>query len=256
MTTIRTLVTDGMREAGIIGKGESPDAEDATEALRRVNSMYKSLFGNELGDPLKTVNYGSSGLSNTFAKDEDFSTAIDTVYVPSNYRLVFNLGSAETLYLNPNPRDGARFGVVDNAGNLGTYNVTINGNGRNIEALGTLVLNTNSLTREWFYRADAGNWVRVSDLGLDDESPLPIEFDDLLTTLIAFRINPRYGAETDSNMVEVMKRIRRVFRSRYRQVNEKDSEPGVYRLPSTRKYWATGNSMRDFNSGNDRDFRG
>lgn len=236
MTTIRQIIIDSFREAGIIATGDEPDADQLDESLRRLNTLYKSLFGAELGEPLNPVNYGTQGLTNSFALDEDRSSEIDSMYVPNNSRLIFNIGAATTLYLPPNPRDGARFGIIDNGGNLATYNVTVNANGRKIESGNTLTLNTNSLNREWFYRADLGNWARVIDLATGDDSPLPGEFDDFLVTLLAFRINPRYGAETNQNMIEILKRMRRLFRARYRQIEEQPSEAGLYRLTTNNTY--------------------
>lgn len=230
MTTIRQLVTDAFREAGIIAVGSTPDADEFDEGMRRINTLIRGLFGNELGEPLKAVNFGSSGLTNSYAKDRDLSSEIESVYIPSNVRLIFNNNEAETLYLNPTPNDGARLGVIDNSGNFATYNLVLNGNGRKIELFNSVVLATNGLNREWFYRADLGNWMRVSDLVPDDQSPLPSEFDDLLTTLLAFRISTRYGAETSSETGEVLRMMRNKFRARYRQSQEQDVDMGLYRL--------------------------
>lgn len=234
MTTIRTIIADAFREAGIIAAGDSVEAAASDEALRRLNNIYKSFFGIELGENLPPINYGDSGLINSYAKDANRATDIDSSYIPQNVRLIFNNDEAETLYLPPSPDDGARLAIVDNAGNLATYNVVINGNGRKIESASSITLSTDSLTREWFYRADTGNWARVSDLTIDDESPLPGEFDDFLTTALAIRIHPRYGAETAQETVEVFNRMRKIFRARYRQTHEMDVEDGLICIPSRR----------------------
>ena len=236
MTTNRDIINDAYREAGITGLDENPEASMLEEALRRLNTLYKSLFGTELGEPLTSVNYGQSGLTNNFAKNEDRSSDINSTFVPSNSRIVLNIGAATTLFLPPNPRDGARFGIIDNGGNLATYNLTVNANGRKIESANSLVLNTNLVNREWFYRADLGSWTRIIDIVVDDPAPLPLEFDDLLTTMLAIRVNPRHGATTSDEMVEALKRIRRIFRARYRQVSEQNSEAGLYRLTSNPWY--------------------
>lgn len=237
MTTITQILTDAYRESGIIAIDDTLDADKSAEGLRVLNRMFKSLFAAELGEPLISLNYGQEGLTNTYAKDQDLKEYIDEVYVPSNSRLILNLSAAPTLYLNPNPKDGCRVGIVDAAGNLATYNVILNGNGRTIESASSVTLSTNSLNRMWFYRADTGNWVKVTDLVGADESPLPAEFDDFLTTLIALRINPRHGAESSPEMIEVLKRMRSLFRARYAQKTEKDSELALQWLPSTRRYW-------------------
>lgn len=249
MSTIRKLITKGLREAGIIEVGTDPDAAEFEEGLDMLQGLYLSFFGNELGEPLANVNYGSEGLTNSYAKDEDRSNVIDSAYIPNNVRLILNIGEAETLYLHPNPRDGARVAIIDNGGNVGTYNVTINGNGRQIENAASVTLDTDSVSQQWFYRADLGNWAKIIDLDAADESPLPREFDDLLTTGLALRLNPRYGAQTSQEMSDILNRMRKQFRARYRQTAEQDSELGLYRL-TTNRSWTYRNSTQDFDRGN------
>lgn len=232
MTTLRQIITDAFRESNVVAVGETPDADQLAEALRRLNAIIKSLYGNEFGEPLLTVNYGSLGLTNVYGQAEDESSVVNSIYVPSNVRLIFNLSAATTLYLNPNPRDGARLAVIDNAGNLATKNATVNANGRLIESATTVVLNTNSLNREWFYRADLGAWTRVTDLVTDDTLPFPEDFDDFFVTLLTMRLNPRYGAETGQEVVSVLQDMKRKFRARYRQVTEMPSEDGIVLLSS------------------------
>lgn len=236
MTTIRQLITDAMRESGILAVGVSPDAEEHTEALRHMHRLLRSLFGNELGERLKSANYGSSNMANPYGTAEDMSADIEASYIPSNCRLVLNNSEAATLYLHPQPQDGARLSVVDSKGNLATYNIILNGNGRQIEDATSVTLSTNFLNRDWFYRADLAKWVRVTDPDADDESPLPMEFDDYLTTLLAFRLNPRYGAETHVNLIETRRDFRSKFRARYRQIVEEMVEDGLLFLPSNPNY--------------------
>lgn len=249
MTTIRTLITDAYGEAGIVADGADPSSEQLTKALRRLNALYDSFFGAELGENLTTVNYGTSGLTNSYAIADDDSPDLDSMYVPSNVRLILNNDAATTLYLDPNPDDGARVGIVDNAGNLATYNVTLNGNGRQIEGAASVTLNTNSLNREWFYRADLGNWARIADLTEDDESPLPSAFDDLFVTALALRINPAYGAQTSQEMADVFSRMKRLFKARYSQHREVNSEDALLYLPTRRRYFR--NAKTNFNLGRD-----
>lgn len=249
MTTVSQIISDSLREAGIIEIGEDPSAEQSVEGVRRLNVVIRSLFGNELGDPLTTINYGAEGLNNVFAQNENMSDDVDDIYVPANYRLILNIGNETTLYLPPNPNDGARFALVDNGNNLSTYNVIVNGNGRQVEAADSVTVDTDGLNREWFYRADTGNWVRVTDLTEFDDVPFPLEFDDMLITLLALRLNPRHGAQTSDEMIETLKRIRRIFRARYKQVAEKNSELGLLRLSRTRRSWDVGGSVRLFNRG-------
>jgi hypothetical protein len=228
MTTLRQLVTDGLRESGIIAVGATPDGDEFEEAFARLQNLITSLYGYELGDPFQTLDY------------EDVSDC-----VPANCRLIVDAEQALTIDMPLNPRDGARFGIIDNAGNFATYNVTLDGNGRKIETTDTVVLSTDSLNREWFYRADLGTWVRVSVLTESDESPFPSEFDDFLITMLASRLNNRYAAITGTETYELLKRMRVRFRARYRQVSEQMSDLGLLRLGEDR--YVYGDS--DFNRG-------
>lgn len=249
MTTIRTLITDAYRESGIIPVGEELDADIFEEGLRRLNALYDSLFGHDLGEPLLPLSYGTSGVSNTYALEEDVAPEILSSYIPANVRLILNIDEAVTLYLPPNPDDGARFQIVDNAGNLATYNVTLDANGRRIEDALTVTLATNDLNRSWFYRGDLGKWVRVTALEADDESPFPAEFDDFLVTLLAYRMGPRHGAQTADSTIEVLKRMKKLFRARYKQKTEQPSELGLYRLTSDSRYWTNSVELRRWNRG-------
>lgn len=234
MSTNRAIVHKGFREAGIIAVGELADAAEFEEGLDLLQGIYSSFFGTELGEPLASVNYGIEGLVNPYAIDEDISLYVKSAFLFVNKRYILNLEASQTLYLDPNPTDGARLGLIDNAGNLSTNNLILDGNGRQIEGNASITLATDSLNREWFYRADQGDWVRVIDIVADDQSPLPREFDDLLTTALALRLNPRYGAETSQEVQGVLTRMKRIFRARYKQVTEQFSELGMTRLPNSK----------------------
>src|SRR5688500_17752731 len=130
MSTNRVIIGKAFREAGITEVGEVPETAEFDEALIALQDLYSSFFGNELGEELTAVNYGIAGLTNEYAIDADRSDYIDDTYIPMNSRLIFNIDAAKTLYLPPNPRPGARFGIIDNRDNLATYNVVISGNGR------------------------------------------------------------------------------------------------------------------------------
>jgi hypothetical protein len=222
MTTLSQIVTDALREGNVIGVGMSPDGAESAEAFRRLQAIIKSLFGYELGEQLETADY------------DDVSSYY---FVPSNLRLILDVTEAETVVLNPNPRDGARLGIIDQGGNLATVPVTLDANGRKIETQNSIVLNTNGLVRDWFYRADLGTWVRVTELEQTDESPFPAEFDDFLITLLAMRLNKRYGV-ADGLEADIMRRMRSLFRARYRQSYEQSVEDGLLRLSNDYVYWS------------------
>ena len=107
--------------------------------------------------------------------------------------------------------------ILDPFGRLNTYPVTIDANGRTIEGSATLTLDTNGLSREWFYRADLGNWVAISSLVETDEMPYPADFDMFFITYLAMRLNPRYGRMMDEQSQAVFRSERKKFVSRYLQ---------------------------------------
>lgn len=248
MTLIRTIISDALREGGILALGDTPEAASEDEGLRRLNSMIRSLFGKELGEKFASYSYGSNGVTTVEGQAADVKTLLDVSYLPSNSRLFLNLSNSATVYLDPNPQDGARLSVVDASRNFGTYNLTLNGNGRRIENSPTIVLNTDGTTSEWFYRSDLGSWYKSIDLSLNDPSPFPVEFDDLLIILLAMRLNPRYGQQTGADSQAMLGRFRSQFRARYSQTTEIPSEDGLLRLSSTNDRM-TGSSVTRFSKG-------
>jgi hypothetical protein len=124
---------------------------------------------------------------------------------------------AKRVYLSLQPQDGARMGVADPFGRLATVPVTLDGNGRTIEGGSSLLLNVNGTYREWFYRADLGDWVRLTQLDLTDEMPFPADFDNFFITLLAMRLNPRNGRKMDEQSAFIYKSERKKFVARYLQ---------------------------------------
>lgn len=236
MTTIRQIVVDAFREGGITQVGVTPEADEFDEGLRKVQTIVSGLYGNEMGAPLVSVNYGNSGLVNPYAKEQDLSPEIDSGYVPVNLRLMVNIDTPKTVYLDPNPQDGARLSIVDVAENFETNTFTVDANGRRIESETSVTLNTDGDNKEWFYRADLGEWTLISNLTANSQSPFPSEYDDFLITLTAMRLNPRYQAQTAPETIDALNRTRKSFRARYKQVTEMAVEEGLRRM-SSNKFW-------------------
>lgn len=232
MAVVSEIIKDAFREANLIPIAQSPTLAEQEEALRLLNRFVRSMFGNEAGDKLQPYSVGNNNVvSNDLPFVFDFSSPS---YVPLNARLIVNLTAATTLNLHPEPEDGSRLGVVDVSGNFDVFNLTLVGNGRSIEAATTTVLNTASLTKEWFYRADLGNWVAITDLALDDVFPLPLEFEDLFVIGLATRLNPRNGVAIDDQAMMHFRRQRNLFRARYAQKTEQHSEYGLVRMAGFR----------------------
>lgn len=217
MTLVSDIITDAFRQSNLIALGTTPTTAENTEALRYVNRIVKSVLGNEVGDPLTSFPLGKSQIvrpSNFPSWNQNPGS--DWV-VPRNIRLNVNLTAALTVYLNPMPNDGCRFAVSDAVNTLGTYPLTVMGNGRFIEGAATLVLNTPGTETEWVFRADTGNWQKVTPLLLADTFPFPEEFDDFFIVLLALKINPSNGLQLDPQSQQTMMRARTQLRARYRQ---------------------------------------
>lgn len=240
MTTIRQIITDAYRESGLVQVGLTPEADEFDEGLRKLQVMIRSLLGHELGEPLRSVSYGVGATSNSYARNYDYESTINNRYVPANLRLLVNSNGAKTVYLPANPEDGAQVAVVDVAGNFAANNFTVNGNGRNIEGASSVILNTNSASKRWFYRADLGAWVLVNDLTADSQSPFPLEFDDFLITMLAIRMSPRYEEEIQQGTVEAYRRSRKQFIARYSQKDVASPQVGLLRL-SVDSSWPSSN---------------
>lgn len=213
MTVISSIITDAFREGNILPLGKAPTDIQSTEALRLTNQLFKSVTGGDAGEEFTDWPLGNFGQTNPYFPIPDMQLQRPTL----NKRLVAINESALDVYLYPYPQDGSRMGIVDPYGRLSTVPVTINGNGRRIEGSAAIVLNTDGLSREWFYRADLGQWVRLTNLTATDEMPFPEEFDIFFTILLALRLNPRYGREMDAQSQAMFKSERAAFVARYAQ---------------------------------------
>ena len=213
MTLVSDIIQQAYRESNLIALGATYSTNQGTEAVKRLNVLVLSVLGQEAGCKLSDVLVGDSNVTD----DGNSSTWDEDTPLPANSRIVANLESATELLLPVTPEDGARLAVIDASANLATYNLTLTGNGRLIESATSLVLSTDSLARQWFYRADLGDWRRVTDFVEADEFPFPPEFDDYFVTLLAMRLNPRYGRTLGEESAAALSKARTAFRNRYRQ---------------------------------------
>jgi hypothetical protein len=209
-TLVSTILQNAYRETNLIPIGQALTTNQQNEALDRLNAIIISAVGNEIGDYFDDINIGGTYDQSTLC----------TQWVPDDARLVLNLSAATSLMLDPSPYEGQRLSFIDTKSNLATYNLTINPNGRLIEGLTTLTLNTNGDSRQWLYRADTGNWVKIVSLASSDTMPFPIEFDDYFITALALRINPRFSQQVPAETIEALKRARAQLRSRYHNYRE------------------------------------
>lgn len=243
MTLVSEIITDAFRQSNLLAIGVSPTTAQQTEALRYLNRIVKSVFGNEAGDPLTAFPIGDTNINRPSGYPWWDNVPSNDWFVPKNLRLMLNLSSSVSLYLHPDPDDGSRFALVDTAQNLATYPSTIYGNGRLIEGAFTLPIDENGLDAEWFYRADLGNWLRSAPLLIDDNFPFPEEFDFFFIVQLAIALNPSYGVQMDQQTGLTYQRAKTQIRARYTQNIPVRSELGLIRpskMAADRDQW--GNS--------------
>lgn len=232
MALVSEIIKDAFREANLLPITQSPTLDEQSEALRLLNRFVRSIFGNEAGDKLQSYPVGLGNvITTTTLPTYDFT---GTNYVPLNSRLMANLTVATQINLHPDPEDGSRIAVVDVSGNFATFPLTLRGNGRGVDTATTAVLNTASLKKEWFYRADLGSWMAITNLGLNDVFPFPLEFEDLFVIGLATRLNPRNGVTIDEQAMMNFRRQRNLFRARYSQSIQQESEEGLIRMTGSR----------------------
>ena len=215
MTLISSIIADAFREGNILPLGKAANTNQDTEALRLYNAVLSSLYGDEAGEALTDWPLGNFGRESPAYNLAYTDFQIDHPTI--NRRLLALNEAAKTVYLSLYPQDGARMGIADPFGRLAAFPVTLDANGRTIEDAATLLLNTNGLNREWFYRADLGEWVRLTGKIATDENPFPADFDNFFIVLLTMRLNPRYGREMDQQSLTIFKSERRKFVARYLQ---------------------------------------
>ena len=228
MTLASEAIQRAYRESNIIAAGASANTNQAAEGLVLLNSIHAATLGYAAGEELSDISIGG---------EYDESGAFGD-YLPPNARLALNLTAARTLNLHPRPHEGQRIAIADAGANLATYNLTLDGNGRRIETAATVVLSTNSLARQWFYRADTGNWQRLGDMVSGDTLPFPSEFDDYFIILLAMRLNPRQGRELAAASGVWLQSISSQFEARYRRPRPLQDSGSLGLLGQWRDGWS------------------
>jgi hypothetical protein len=215
VTLISTLIGDAYREANILPLGRAPNANQSTEALRLYNQNIRAIYGDDAGENLEDWPLGTFGVDEPGFVDPRTTDLIQRP--PINQRLLATAAAPITVYLTAYPQDGARMAIVDPFGRLAAFPVTLDANGRTIEGNPTKAVNVNGTSQEWFYRADKGDWVKISSLVAADENPFPDDFDIFFSVGLALRLNPRYGRAMDPQTATVYKAQRAAFMARYLQ---------------------------------------
>lgn len=217
MTLVSDIIVQAFRENNILPLGKTPTDAQNTEALILYNANLNSFYGTDVGEHLQDWPLGDFGL--------DPENPLTSYYPLFDYRcvqgprinsrLIATNPQAMSVDFPSRAQDGARMAIIDPYGRLASAPVTLNGNGRTIEGAPTQLINTDSQRTVWMYRADRGDWMKISQLTLADENPFPLEFDQLIWCRLALRLNPRFGRAMDDQTREVLSVLSRDFKARY-----------------------------------------
>ena len=225
MTTAAQTIIGAYRELNLRAAGQALTTVQEAEGLELLNEIIPATIGNEVGEELVDLNIGG-----------EYDDSYIWEWLPENVRLVLNSGSARTFDLHPRPYDGQRIAVSDPGGSLATANVTLNGNGRNIQGADTVVLNTNGLDATWLYRADKGNWERITDLVAADQMPTPRDFDAYFRILLAMRLAPRHGRQISAESATYLQSMEGKLQARYRRPRDQQDWGSLGLLGQTDGY--------------------
>ena len=231
MTTTLAIITEALRESNLISVNAVPTTAQQNEAMTRLNSLVASVYGTNVGEdlgdwPIGLVDVERNWPENWFAWNANIWTR-----PPQNSRLLLNADSAQTIWFPNKPNDGARLGIVAVNQDVATYPVTLEGNGRLIEGVPSVILNDPlTVARIYSYVADTATWTILTPLTLASDMPFPIRFDDYFITKLASRLNPRYGRalsdESRARLVEVQEQMS----AYYRQKKEMPAPGAVLRI--------------------------
>jgi hypothetical protein len=224
MTLVSQIVYDAARESDLIALGQTQEAVAAVEGLRLLNRVVASTLGNEVGE----------NLTDWVLSDE--IPYVDYVWwayewLPGNIRIITANQTAQTRRLTPYPQNGQRIQIVDTAGDLSTYPVTLQPGAFKFNGSASdYVANTDGLNATWMFRADLGDWVRVLPLESADEFPFPEAYDDAFVTMLATRLNPRYNQALSEESRAAMRRAIGQLKAAYSNTQNVPVDPALLRL--------------------------
>lgn len=231
MTTALAIITQALRESNLIAITATPTPEQITESLGKLTTLIASVFGFEVGTIIKEWPIGVTTGTDEVSPNWSASNW-DTP--PPNVRLVVTDPGSQTITLPPFPDNGARIDLLDLTGNLSAHPITLDGNGRLIEGVNMLAVAIDNANIQWMYRADLGQWVRITLISADtDVLPFPVQFDTYFETMLAMRLNPRYGRSASQETIAALQRSESQLRATYRQTRAVALDEAVLRRSET-----------------------
>jgi hypothetical protein len=232
MTVLSDIIQAAFREGNIIAIGDVPTDAESTEAATILSNYIRSMFGHDLPIrfqdwavpyPLSAANIMAKFPQEPLYKDNIKPNEDVYLYPPPGVRMLVSSTeeTAKTLYLSYDPYDGARMAYADMGQDAA---LTISANGRYIEGASSVTISVaadgeRNDARQWFYRADLGEWILILDsYASTDDSPLPPEFDDLFSTGLAIRLAGRFRKEVEPSTAARNADMMSKLRQRYRYV--------------------------------------
>jgi hypothetical protein len=248
MTLVSEIIQSAYREGNLIPSGTDPTADEQAEALARLNTIILYTLGAGMGEnvydwlvtqPQRTApvaaNYPQLPLSKD-TKPEVYQCP------PKNSRIVWN-GVTTTVYFPEAPSDGSRMALVQGSGlwngdpDTAKTTLTLNGNGRLIEGAATISFENTGPAKQWWYRADLGDWRLVTTVAATDELPFAPEIDDLWILNLTMRLAPRYGKTLAPATLEALKEMRRIVSQNYSQ--KQDTQYNGADIPNSWQSYST-----------------
>jgi hypothetical protein len=136
-------------------------------------------------------------------------------------------------------------GIADPFGRLAAFPVTLDANGRTIEGAATKVLNVNGLVPGMVLSRRPWAMGEAHVASATDQNPFPDDFDNFFITLLALRLNPRYGRKMDDQSTMIFKSEKQKFVARYLQSQPLEMDDSIsWPFMSTQSY----DQQREFSS--------
>jgi hypothetical protein len=197
----RDVIKRAARLNGSIASGEDPTADELADAMVALNTMKRAMFGTFIGPRLSSL--PASGA--TWQAENG-----------GEYQIV-PWGSPIAVSAPLNPRSGARFGIADAGNGFATQNCSVSGNGRLLQGSATpIVFNTNGAAARWWYRGDAGDWVREADyVSADDVIEFPDNLIAYLPYMLAVTVGPEFGVDLRQDVIAAAAEGRQAFARAY-----------------------------------------
>lgn len=225
MATARETIVLALQKTGMQPKGgPSPDSAMIAEGLSALRRLLREIFAGQ----------GAAYIPVSVTGDFEVTTEY-------NFLRLQVAAEGELTIMLPNPDeveipDGMRLDVRDVALNATTYDINIDGNGSLIDgATADYVIDTSGDGVLLMYDAATGNWKAHGNITIDQDLPLPTEYDEGMACWLAVRWSGsrRFGQSLTDYEIGCAKDTERQLRARYGKVVPLIHEAGVANIGSS-----------------------